>query len=69
MTTDRNESSSLVSDVGECVVSVLDEPAEHAEDGDRRILLQLGDRVVLVYGSAPAEDLDLVVERLTTEPR
>ena len=33
--------------------------------GDRAYAAEVGDRVVLVYGSAPAEDLELVVERLT----
>ena len=37
--------------------------------GDRAYAAEVGDRVVLVYGSAPAEDLELVVERLTTDPR
>lgn len=37
--------------------------------GDRAYAAEVGDRVVLVYGSAPAADLELVVERLTTEPR
>ena len=35
--------------------------------GDRAYAAEVGDRVVLVYGSAPADDLELVVERLTTE--
>lgn len=37
--------------------------------GDRAYAAEVGDRVVLVYGSAPAGDLELVVERLTTQPR
>lgn len=37
--------------------------------GDRAYAAEVGDRVVLVYGSAPAEDLELVVEELTTQPR
>lgn len=36
--------------------------------GDRAYAAEVEDRVVLVYGSAPAGDLELVVERLTTEP-
>lgn len=37
--------------------------------GDRAYAAEVGDRVVLVYGSAPAEDLEMVVERLTTDAR
>ncbi len=37
--------------------------------GDRAYAAEVGDRVVLVYGSAPAEDLELVVEELTTAVR
>ena len=46
-----------------------DWPVFEDTGGDRAYAADLGDRVVLVYGSAPAEDLELVVERLTTEPR
>lgn len=37
--------------------------------GDRAYAAEVGDRVVLVYGSAPVEDLELVVGELTTAPR
>ncbi len=37
--------------------------------GDRAYAAEVGDRVVLVYGSAPAEDLELVVGELTTDAR
>lgn len=36
---------------------------------DRAYAAEVGDRLVLVYGSAPSEDLELVVEQLTTQPR
>lgn len=39
------------------------------DGGDRAYATEVGDRVVLVYGSAPSEDLELVVERLTTDAR
>ena len=37
--------------------------------GDRAYAAEVGDRMVLVYGSAPVEDLELVVEELTTDVR
>lgn len=39
------------------------------DGGDRAYAAEVGDDVVLVYGSAPREDLELVVGRLTTAPR
>ncbi|HET7195724.1 MAG TPA: DUF4245 family protein [Nocardioides sp.] len=38
------------------------------DGGDLAYAAQLGDEVVLVYGSAGEEDLRLVLERLTAEP-
>jgi hypothetical protein len=38
------------------------------EGGDLAYAAELGNEVVLVYGSAGEEDLRLVLERLTTEP-
>ena len=38
------------------------------DGGDLAYAAQLGDQVVMVYGSAGEEDLRLVLERLTTEP-
>ena len=38
------------------------------DGGDLAYAAQLGDQVVMVYGSAGEEDLRLVLDRLTTEP-
>jgi hypothetical protein len=38
------------------------------DGGDLAYAAELGDDVVIVYGSAGEEDLQLVLERLTTEP-
>ena len=38
------------------------------EGGDLAYAAELGDDVVMVYGSAGEEDLRVVLERLTTEP-
>jgi hypothetical protein len=38
------------------------------EGGDTAYAAEVGDDVVLVYGSAPAEDLQDVIDRLTREP-
>jgi hypothetical protein len=38
------------------------------EDGDTAYAAEVDDRTVLVYGSAPPEDLEDLIGRLTTEP-
>jgi hypothetical protein len=38
------------------------------DGGDLAYAAELGDEVVMIYGSAGEEDLRLVLERLTTEP-
>jgi hypothetical protein len=49
--------------------SVAQEWQVFADDGgDLAYATELGDSVVMVYGSAGEEDLRLVLERLTTEP-
>ena len=49
--------------------SVAQEWQVFADDGgDLAYATELGDDVVMVYGSAGEEDLRLVLERLTTEP-
>jgi len=49
--------------------SVAEQWQVFADDGgDLAYAAQLGDEVVLVYGSAGEEDLRLVLDRLTTEP-
>lgn len=38
------------------------------DGGDTAYATEFGDAIVLVYGSAPAEDLQALIELLTTEP-